>query len=91
MYNTNDRQDRTTHIHYLADGAMSLERKAFWDARILYKFEQYVEEKLEAIKMWREKVAYKRNLSHLNDRLLEDIGLTRADVQMESNRWFWRD
>jgi len=88
-YNTINRKDRTTHIHYLADGALSLERKPFWDARTIYRLGQYFEAKLAAIKAWRQEIVYKRNLSRLSDRLLEDIGLTRADVQVKSNRLFW--
>jgi hypothetical protein len=35
---------------------------------------------------WRER----RALSELNDYLLRDIGLSRADVQAESAKWWWR-
>ncbi len=31
----------------------------------------------------------RRALSRLNDRMLKDVGLTRADVEQESRRCFW--
>ena len=90
-YNITDRTDRKTHIHYLADGALSLEKKGLWDAGTLYRLELYIEEKLKAFKEWKDQIVYQRNLSRLNDRLLEDIGLARGDVKIEANRLFWRD
>jgi uncharacterized protein YjiS (DUF1127 family) len=39
---------------------------------------------------FRERMEQRRGLMQLNDRLLEDIGLTRADVDWECSKPFWR-
>jgi uncharacterized protein YjiS (DUF1127 family) len=32
----------------------------------------------------------RRALQALDDRLLKDIGVTRADVELETAKWFWQ-
>ncbi len=39
---------------------------------------------------WRERLWVRRQLARLDDRLLADIGLTRADVDRELAKHFWR-
>ena len=39
---------------------------------------------------WRERVQQRRALMTLDDRLLKDIGLSRADVWHEYEKPFWR-
>ncbi|MGH6919266.1 MAG: DUF1127 domain-containing protein [Geminicoccaceae bacterium] len=39
---------------------------------------------------WRERAHQRRHLRALNDHMLRDIGLTRADVMAESSKPFWR-
>ncbi len=39
---------------------------------------------------WRERGRQRRDLARLNDRLLRDIGLTRADVEGEVMKRFWQ-
>jgi uncharacterized protein YjiS (DUF1127 family) len=39
---------------------------------------------------WRERARQRRQLRSLNDRMLRDIGITRADVLAESSKPFWR-
>ena len=39
---------------------------------------------------WRERARQRRDLARLNDRLLSDIGLSRADVEGEVTEHFWR-
>jgi uncharacterized protein YjiS (DUF1127 family) len=39
---------------------------------------------------WRERTWGRRQLARLDDRLLADIGLTRADVYRELAKQFWR-
>jgi uncharacterized protein YjiS (DUF1127 family) len=43
-----------------------------------------------AILLWMERVRERRALAELDDRLLRDIGLTRADVWQEIRKPFWR-
>jgi uncharacterized protein YjiS (DUF1127 family) len=40
--------------------------------------------------VWHERARQRRELQRLNDRMLRDIGLTRADVMAESSKPFWR-
>jgi uncharacterized protein YjiS (DUF1127 family) len=39
---------------------------------------------------WSERARQRRLLAALDDRMLKDIGLTRADVAAESDKPFWR-
>lgn len=39
---------------------------------------------------WLERARQRRQLSELDDRLLRDIGLSRAEVEHEISRPFWR-
>jgi uncharacterized protein YjiS (DUF1127 family) len=45
---------------------------------------------LDALRRWRELARQRRQLAELDDRLLRDIGLTRADVGAELRKPFWR-
>jgi uncharacterized protein YjiS (DUF1127 family) len=40
--------------------------------------------------IWRERARQRRHLQSLNDHMLRDIGLTRADVFAEASKPFWR-
>ena len=42
------------------------------------------------ISIWRERARQRRHLQTLNDRMLRDIGLTRADILAEASKPFWR-
>jgi uncharacterized protein YjiS (DUF1127 family) len=39
---------------------------------------------------WSERARQRRALAALDDRMLKDIGLTRADVTVEFDKPFWR-
>ncbi len=42
------------------------------------------------LKVWLRRIDDRRQLSHMNDRLLADIGLSRADVAVEIKKNFWQ-
>ncbi len=44
---------------------------------------------LEMAAFWSELARQRRSLGRLDDRLLRDIGLTRADVEAETTKRFW--
>ena len=41
--------------------------------------------------LWHERARQRRHLQDLSDRMLRDIGLSRADVLAEAYKPFWRD
>ena len=45
---------------------------------------------VELLQLWRERARQRRQLQCLNDRMLRDIGLTRADVFAEASKPFWQ-
>jgi uncharacterized protein YjiS (DUF1127 family) len=44
---------------------------------------------LDTLAEWQERSRQRRHLMALNDHLLKDIGLSRADVVRESRKPFW--
>ena len=44
----------------------------------------------DLVLLWHQRVRQRRQLACLSDRMLRDIGLTRADVFAESSKPFWR-
>ncbi|MBF0277405.1 MAG: DUF1127 domain-containing protein [SAR324 cluster bacterium] len=77
-------------ISYLVEGTEPWSGKTLWDASAFYRLGLYLEEKWETLKLWKERIEYRRSLNFLNDHLLEDVGLTRDDVENEQNKWFWQ-
>ncbi len=45
---------------------------------------------LNTFKFWIERSHQRRQLAKLDDRMLKDIGLSRADVNREISKPFWR-
>ncbi len=39
---------------------------------------------------WMDRIEQRRHLASLDDHLLNDLGLSRADVEMEAAKPFWR-
>jgi uncharacterized protein YjiS (DUF1127 family) len=46
---------------------------------------------LDRLLLWQERHRQRYALEMLDDRLLEDIGLSRADVHREATKRFWQD
>ncbi len=42
------------------------------------------------LESWRERRAQRARLAHLNDRMLQDVGITRRQVEKEIRKPFWR-
>ena len=45
---------------------------------------------VEQLGAWRRRARERRHLGSFNDRMLKDIGLSRADVDGETTKPFWR-
>ena len=45
---------------------------------------------VEGVLAWFERTRQRRQLSELSDHMLKDIGLSRADVEAEAAKPFWR-
>lgn len=45
---------------------------------------------LGLVSLWQTRASQRRRLSELPDHLLQDIGITRADVEQEAAKPFWR-
>lgn len=45
---------------------------------------------LRAVKFWMERSRQRKHLALLDDRMLEDIGLSREQVQQEISKPFWK-
>ncbi|MGQ0674470.1 MAG: DUF1127 domain-containing protein [Rhodospirillales bacterium] len=45
---------------------------------------------VDALFAWIERVRSRRELASLNDHLLKDVGLSRADIQGEIDKPFWK-
>jgi uncharacterized protein YjiS (DUF1127 family) len=46
---------------------------------------------LRVLSVWRRRAASRRALAELDDYLLHDIGLTRADAEQELTKPFWQE
>ena len=46
---------------------------------------------LATLREWRRRARDRAELATLEDRMLKDIGLTRADAEFLSNKPFWRE
>ena len=46
---------------------------------------------LARLREWRRRARNRAQLAGLDDRMLRDIGLTRADAEFLSNKPFWRE
>ncbi len=45
---------------------------------------------LDTLAIWGSRSRERQQLSELSDRMLEDIGLTRAQVAVEVGKYFWQ-
>ncbi len=55
-----------------------------------YGLKRAVFEALPVIRVWHERARQRRALARLDDRLLRDVGLSRAAAVLESGKPFWR-
>ncbi|HEY1796377.1 MAG TPA: DUF1127 domain-containing protein [Stellaceae bacterium] len=46
---------------------------------------------MKAIRKWQQRIRARHELAGLGDRMLKDIGLTRADALAQANKPFWKE
>jgi uncharacterized protein YjiS (DUF1127 family) len=46
---------------------------------------------IDTLQRWSERASQRRRLTELDGHMLKDIGLSGADVERESSKWFWQD
>ncbi len=44
----------------------------------------------ETLLTWQERASQRRHLASLEDRMLKDMGISRADAEREASKPFWR-
>lgn len=50
----------------------------------------YLTALIDTVVAWQQRISQRHHLSGLDDRLLKDMGLSRADVDNEVSKPFWR-
>lgn len=44
----------------------------------------------EQVRVWHRRARSRRALAVMNDRMLRDIGVNRAEARREAAKWFWQ-
>jgi uncharacterized protein YjiS (DUF1127 family) len=45
---------------------------------------------VRVIGLWRQRMRMRAELREVDERTLHDLGVSRAEVQYEVDKWFWR-
>ena len=46
---------------------------------------------MKTIRKWKQRIRGRHELAALGDRMLKDIGITRADAVTQANKPFWKE
>ncbi len=76
---------------YAGRGARTTGGAASVPAALIRGLDRAFDRMAERLLTWQSRVAARRALESLDDRMLRDIGITRADVFIETKKPFWRD
>lgn len=76
---------KAKHFHLIED--MDI---AAWVFAAIERVEDFAAKVSTTIGIWARRSGERRLLRQMNDRLLNDIGLTRHDVERESSKFFWQ-
>ncbi len=60
-------------------------------AHLFDRLSDWVHHAAHTVAVWNERITARRQLGELDNRMLQDIGLTRADIMREVDKPFWRD
>lgn len=50
----------------------------------------FLQRSIDKMLCWQQRLAQRHSLGQLSDTMLSDIGLSRADVELEVSKPFWR-
>jgi uncharacterized protein YjiS (DUF1127 family) len=59
-------------------------------ASFAHNLDRRADHLVERMFTWQRRIADRRSLESLDDRMLQDIGLTRGDVFVEASKPFWK-
>lgn len=54
------------------------------------KISRWITGATDVLQTWRERARQRRQLASLDYRMLCDIGVSPADVERETRKWFWQ-
>jgi uncharacterized protein YjiS (DUF1127 family) len=69
---------------------MSRIAEAIYGSQHSYQGPSLLRRSLDRFLAWQERAHQRHHLGQLSDGMLSDIGLSRADVEMETSKPFWR-
>lgn len=72
-------------LHKMLDLAISE-----WTYKQFKRVEKLMTTINETISVWDQRSRDRNELSHLSDRMLQDVGLSRSDVHTEIDKYFWQ-
>ena len=73
----------------MADHGSELFARQARTPRLRLRLAAWLLRAIELVLAWQEVARQRRSLLELDDRLLKDIGITRADAEREASRPFW--
>ncbi|MCP4767787.1 MAG: DUF1127 domain-containing protein [Gammaproteobacteria bacterium] len=77
---------KAKHFHLIED----LDIAALTFAAV-ERVEGFAVKVIKQVRLWLRRSNERNLLSQMNDHILNDIGLTRADVKTETAKFFWQD
>jgi uncharacterized protein YjiS (DUF1127 family) len=57
---------------------------------LVERFEAAADKVVGTFRVWTSRSRDRQQLGRMSDRMMQDIGLTRADVELELNKYFWQ-
>lgn len=54
------------------------------------KLSEWIVGVFDLLLAWQERARQRRQLAALDDHMLRDIGVSAADVERETRKWFWQ-
>lgn len=78
-----------SHYSYLSPAAGGAPEAGFYGREFTRALRRLITDVFATVLEWQERARQRRQLSELDERMLQDIGVTRADVDREIAKPFW--